>query len=176
MSFHYVRPFDWIFALGKDDITHRILVYRLGNTAEEGQIRPKYKVGNFSNTKNEVFGGHRHKGLKQPRYVLGLKSVARVVWDLPFCRDYFIHGTPNWGLEVLGSLLSIYPSNKWKSRFSCLLTVLTELPTERVTRSLPFRKSRSISFLQVLPPLSSPLLAYLVLYNIPEKKKRISAF
>ena len=139
MSFHYVRPFDWIFALGKDDITPRILVYCLGNTAAEGQIRPKYEVGNFSNTKNEVFGGHRHKGLKQPRYVLGLKSVACVVWDLPFCRDDFIRGTPKWGLEVLGSLSSIYPSNKWKSRFSCLPTVLTELPTERGTEASPSR-------------------------------------
>lgn len=70
--------------------------------------------------------GHKPKGLKQPHYILCLKKHACVVWDLPFCQDYFIYGTPNCGLEVLGSLLSIYPSNKWKSRFSWLLTLIIQ--------------------------------------------------
>lgn len=101
--------------------------------------RTEMKLVTFQTWKTGCLG-HRQKGLKQPHYVLWWKSMPVWFGTCPSARIMLSMVPPTGEPEVLGCLLSIYPSNKWKSRFSWLLTLIIQCPVELVILKPSFKK------------------------------------
>lgn len=51
-----------------------------------------------------------------------IEKHACEAWDLPFCQDYFVSCTPNWGLK---SLAAFYPFTQQQVEKQILLTAHT---------------------------------------------------